>query len=196
MIDGSSDNSILNLIFGYNGFGRLTGGGGGPGGGGGGGGNFSGATGVSAAVQRPDGRAGLVAAAGGAARAGRPGWSWRRRAPRTDRTRAALLLWGSWLVVSGARVQLQRRRDPHLLHGRAGAGDCRARRRSAPRSLWRRREQFGARGRFSRSVVAVTAAWSIVLLRPHALVGAVAARRWSRSRPASRSLGLLMPGTS
>ena len=24
-----------------------------------------------------------------------------RRAPRTDRTRAALLLWGGWLVVSG-----------------------------------------------------------------------------------------------
>src|SRR5262249_26064047 len=47
MIDGSSDNSILNLITGYNGLGRIFGGGGGPGGGGGGGGgNFSGTTGV------------------------------------------------------------------------------------------------------------------------------------------------------
>ena len=41
MIDGSSDNSILNLIVGYNGLGRLTGSGGGPGGGGGGGGGTS-----------------------------------------------------------------------------------------------------------------------------------------------------------
>src|ERR1700760_4810740 len=45
MIDGSSDNSILNLITGYNGLGRIFGSSG-PGGGGGGGGNFSGATGV------------------------------------------------------------------------------------------------------------------------------------------------------
>jgi 4-amino-4-deoxy-L-arabinose transferase-like glycosyltransferase len=49
MIDGSSDNSILNLITGYNGLGRIFGSGGpggAGGGGGGGGGNFSGATGV------------------------------------------------------------------------------------------------------------------------------------------------------
>ena len=30
------------------------------------------------------------------------GLAWRMRAPRTDRLRAALMLWGSWLVVSGA----------------------------------------------------------------------------------------------
>jgi 4-amino-4-deoxy-L-arabinose transferase-like glycosyltransferase len=48
-IDGSSDNSIFNLITGYNGLGRIfgsSGPGGGGGGGGGGGMNFSGATGV------------------------------------------------------------------------------------------------------------------------------------------------------
>ena len=103
MIDGSSDNSILNLIFGYNGLGRLTGSGGGPGGGGGGGGggNFSGSDRRAAPVQRPDGRPGVVAAAGGAARTRRPDWPGGWRAPRTDRTRAALLLWGGWLVVSG-----------------------------------------------------------------------------------------------
>ena len=103
-IGGSQDNSILNLIFGYNGFGRLTG-------------NESGSVG-GGAQRRPGGGAptgwarlfgnehaaarsrgcipaalivlvaGLVAHAGGA--------------PRTDRTRAALLLWGGWLVVTGA----------------------------------------------------------------------------------------------
>ncbi len=46
MIDGSSSNSMLNLIMGYNGLGRIFGSGAGPGGGGGGGGsNFSGPTG-------------------------------------------------------------------------------------------------------------------------------------------------------
>ena len=101
MIDGSSDNSILNLIVGYNGLGRLTGSGGGPGGGGGGGGgNFSGQTGVlrlfndlmggQASWLLPAALLALVA-----------GLAWRLGAPRTDRTRAALLLWGSWLVVSG-----------------------------------------------------------------------------------------------
>ena len=29
------------------------------------------------------------------------GLAWRLRAPRTDRTRAAIMLWGGWLVVSG-----------------------------------------------------------------------------------------------
>ena len=33
----------------------------------------------------------------------------RRRAPRTDRARAALLLWGGWLVVTAAGVQLRPR---------------------------------------------------------------------------------------
>jgi 4-amino-4-deoxy-L-arabinose transferase-like glycosyltransferase len=103
-IDGSSDNSILNLIVGYNGLGRiLADGNGGPGGGapggGGGGANFSGATGplrlfndlmgAQASWLLP---AALLALAGGL-------WA-RRHAPRTDRIRAALLLWGGWLLVT------------------------------------------------------------------------------------------------
>ncbi|MCW2545913.1 MAG: glycosyl transferase family 39, partial [Mycobacterium sp.] len=50
-IGGSTDNTVLNLVFGYNGFGRLTGSEGGVGGRGGGGGNagssFGGATGIT-----------------------------------------------------------------------------------------------------------------------------------------------------
>ncbi|HTU94738.1 MAG TPA: glycosyltransferase family 39 protein, partial [Solirubrobacteraceae bacterium] len=105
MIDGSSDNSILNLITGYNGLGRIFGsggpGGGGAGGpGGGGGGNFSGATGVLRLFNSVMGgqASWLLPAALLALGAGLIAT---RRAPRTDRTRAALLLWGGWLIVSG-----------------------------------------------------------------------------------------------
>jgi 4-amino-4-deoxy-L-arabinose transferase-like glycosyltransferase len=101
MIDGSPDNSIFNLITGYNGLGRIFGSGSGPGGGGGGGSNFSGATGVLRLFNDLMGGqaswllpAALVALVTGL-------WT-RRHAPRTDRTRAALLLWGGWLLVTGA----------------------------------------------------------------------------------------------
>jgi 4-amino-4-deoxy-L-arabinose transferase-like glycosyltransferase len=105
MIDGSSDNSILNLITGYNGLGRIFGGGGGAGGGGGGGAGggsgFSGQTGVLRLFNDLMGAQAswLLPAAGVALLAGL--WT-RRRAPRTDRTRAALILWGGWLLVTAA----------------------------------------------------------------------------------------------
>jgi 4-amino-4-deoxy-L-arabinose transferase-like glycosyltransferase len=95
MIDGSPDNSILNLIFGYNGLSRLSGGTGGSGSG------FSGPSGVfrlfddlmggQASWLLPASLLALVA-----------GLVWRGRAPRTDRTRAALLVWGGWLLITGA----------------------------------------------------------------------------------------------
>jgi hypothetical protein len=101
MIDGSSDNSILNLITGYNGLGRIFGSSGGPDGGGGAGSNFSGSTGALRLFNNLMGGqaswllpAALVALGAGL-------WT-RRRAPRTDRTRAALILWGGWLLVTAA----------------------------------------------------------------------------------------------
>jgi 4-amino-4-deoxy-L-arabinose transferase-like glycosyltransferase len=112
-IDGSPDNSILNLITGYNGLGRIFGGGGpggsgGPGGGGGGAGaNFSGATGPLRLFNSLMGGqaswllpAALVALAGGL-------WA-RRGMPRTDRIRAALVLWGGWLLVTAAVFSFSR----------------------------------------------------------------------------------------
>jgi 4-amino-4-deoxy-L-arabinose transferase-like glycosyltransferase len=106
-IGGSTSNSVLQLALGYNGLGRLDGqetgsvgfSGGGRGGGGGGP-SFSGSTGL--------GR--LFAADMG----GQISWllpvallalavliwvSWRE--PRTGRTRAAVLVWGGWLLVTG-----------------------------------------------------------------------------------------------
>ncbi len=93
MIDGSPDNSILNLIFGYNGLSRLSSGTGGA--------NFSGPAGIFRLFNDEMGGqaswlipASLLALVAGVV--------WRGRAARTDRIRAALLLWGGWLLVTGA----------------------------------------------------------------------------------------------
>ena len=119
-IGGSQDNSILNLIFGYNGFGRLTGnetgsviggrvfgqtgfGGGGPfgGNGAGGGGSMWGPTGLTRLFGAEMGTqiAWLLPAALLFLAALLVGL---RRARRTDGRRAAVLIWGSWLLVTGA----------------------------------------------------------------------------------------------
>ena len=99
MIDGSPSNNIFNLIIGYNGLGRIFGASG-PAGGRGRGGNFSGQPGLLRLFNNLMGgpASWLLPAALLALLVGL--WS-TRRAPRTDRTRAALLLWGGWLVVSG-----------------------------------------------------------------------------------------------
>jgi 4-amino-4-deoxy-L-arabinose transferase-like glycosyltransferase len=102
-IGGSSKNSILDLTFGYNGLTRITGSSGGAGGGGGGGGGtaFGGSSGLGRLFGDSMGTqiswllpASLIALVAGL-------WL-TRRAPRTDRTRAAIILWGTWLLVSGA----------------------------------------------------------------------------------------------
>ncbi len=105
-IGGSQNNSLWNVIFGYNGFGRLTG-------------NETGS--VGGGVQGTTGRwgptgltrmfnaefgsqaswllpAALIVLVAGLA------FTWRM--PRTDRTRAALLLWGGWLLITAAAFSL------------------------------------------------------------------------------------------
>jgi 4-amino-4-deoxy-L-arabinose transferase-like glycosyltransferase len=97
-IGGSTSNSLLDLVFGYNGLNRLSGGSG-PGGGGGMG--FSGSPSITRLFNNLMGGeiswllpAALIALAGGL---------WLTvRAPRTDRVRAGLVLWGGWLLVTGA----------------------------------------------------------------------------------------------
>ncbi|HYZ69248.1 MAG TPA: glycosyltransferase family 39 protein [Mycobacterium sp.] len=106
-IGGSTDNSLLQLALGYNGIERITGGegghSGGPRGGGPGGGNlffggeagigrlFGHSMGVEASWLLPAALIGLAAAI----------WFTRRTA-RTGSVRAGLLLWGGWLLVTGA----------------------------------------------------------------------------------------------
>ncbi|MEU1006218.1 ArnT family glycosyltransferase [Streptomyces tibetensis] len=95
-IGGSTDGTAWNLIMGYNGLGRILGGEGN--GGGGGGGGFSGTAGLGRMFNDILGGqiswlipfAG-IALVGGLALCG--------RAPRTDPTRAALLLWGGWTLL-------------------------------------------------------------------------------------------------
>lgn len=100
-IGGSTNNSALDLVLGYDGLGRIFGGGGGGGnglGGGQGGGGFSGTPGIlrlfngelggQIAWFLPLSVVGLVA-----------GLVARFRAPRTDLARAAYLMWGGWLAV-------------------------------------------------------------------------------------------------
>src|SRR6266545_3030415 len=77
-IGGSQTNSILELALGYNGLGRLTG-------------NETGSVGGQIAWLLP---AALILLAAGL-------W-FTRRAPRTDRVRAAFVLWGGWLLVTVA----------------------------------------------------------------------------------------------
>ena len=107
-IAGSTDNSLLQLALGYNGIERIAGNeGGGPGGGGpfgGGGGRplffggeagigrlFGPSMGAEASWLLPAALIGLVV-----------GLWLTLRAPRTDRVRAGLILWGGWVLVTGA----------------------------------------------------------------------------------------------
>jgi 4-amino-4-deoxy-L-arabinose transferase-like glycosyltransferase len=97
-IGGSQHNSVLELVFGYNGFGRLTGSETGSVGGGQGGG--WGATGWGRMFNAEIG--GQVAWLLPAALLFLAAGLWQARsAPRVDRTRAALLLWGGWLLATG-----------------------------------------------------------------------------------------------
>jgi 4-amino-4-deoxy-L-arabinose transferase-like glycosyltransferase len=97
---GSTDNSILELALGYNGFGRLDGSETGSIGGGGGGSSFGGATGVFRLFQSEFG--GQVSWLIPAALISLGALLWiSRRAPRTSRVRSFALLWGGWLLVTG-----------------------------------------------------------------------------------------------
>ena len=189
-VGGSTDNNILQLTFGYNGLGRLTGSenaagggsgasaqrlggaaarlgegtaraGGPPSGGGGGNSLFGGATGITRLFQSDMGSqiswllpAALIALAVLL-------WlSW--RSPRTDRTRAAALLWGGWLVLTGVVFSYM----SGIIHpyytvalvpaiaALAGIGAT---------ALWRIRHTWTARIILAGTLL-VTAAWAWVLL--------------------------------
>jgi 4-amino-4-deoxy-L-arabinose transferase-like glycosyltransferase len=161
MIDGSPDNSILNLITGYNGLGRIFGSSGGPGGGGGAGANFSGPTGALRLFNDLMGgqASWLLPAALVALLAGL--WL-RRRAPRTDRTRAALLLWGGWLLVTGAVFSFGQG-VIHTYYTVALAPAIAALVAIGAAIWWQHRVTLAAR-LLGAAVLAGTAAWACVLL--------------------------------
>ncbi len=167
MIDGSPDNNIFNLILGYNGLGRIFGSSGGGGGGGGGGGaNFSGPTGVLRLFNDLMGgqASWLLPAALLATVAGL--WV-TRSAPRTDRTRAALLLWGSWLVVSGLVFSLGSG-IIHTYYTVALVPAIAALVAIGARMLWDARETLTAKIVAAVAVLGTTAwAWTLLDRTPH-----------------------------
>ena len=163
-IGGSQNNSFWNVLFGYNGFGRLTGsetgsvgGGAGPGGQGGQWGPtgwtrlFNQAFGGQASWLIP---AALILLAGGLIVTLRRG--------RTDRTRAALVLWGGWLLVTGIAISL----GQGIIHeyytvalvpaigALVGIGGA---------ALWRRRSTWFARAVLAAALLATTV-WAYALL--------------------------------
>jgi 4-amino-4-deoxy-L-arabinose transferase-like glycosyltransferase len=164
-IGGSTTNSLLELALGYNGLGRILGGSGNGGGGGGGFGGGTGGFGGEAGILRlftdelgleiswllPAALIALVALVV---------VSWGR--PRTDRLRAAALLWGGWTLVT-ALVFSFMSGTMHPYYTVALAPGIAALVGVGAHALWTRRAALLARGTLA-LMVAATAAWSFTLL--------------------------------
>ncbi|HEY6748204.1 MAG TPA: glycosyltransferase family 39 protein, partial [Mycobacteriales bacterium] len=157
-IGGSQHNSILELVLGYNGLGRLTGDETGSVGGGGGGTGMWGATGWGRMFDSEIGGqvswllpAALILLVAGLVVT--------RRRFRTDRTRAGLLLWGGWLLVTGLTFSFMAGIF-HAYYTVALAPAIGAVVGIGAVELWRRRSGAVVLA----LTLAVTAAWSYVLL--------------------------------
>ena len=162
-IGGSTDNNLFNLIFGYNGFGRLTG--------------------------NETGSVGGQAAAGGGSMWGPVGWdrlflrsmggqiSWlipgaliglvamvwlTRRAPRTDGVRTGFLLFGGWLLFTGAAISFGRG-IIHPYYTVALAPAVGALVGMGASSLWRRRTAWLPRVALAVAILA-SVVWAFVIL--------------------------------
>jgi 4-amino-4-deoxy-L-arabinose transferase-like glycosyltransferase len=163
-IGGSQNNSVLELILGYNGLGRLTGEEVGsvtgvPAGGNGGG--MWGQTGWSRLFDNEIG--GQIAWLVPAALLFLGALLWLgRRAPRTDRTRAALLLWGGWLLVTGL-VFSYMQGIFHAYYAVALAPAVGALVGIGAAELWRDRQRLWIRAVLAAALV-VTAVWAYALL--------------------------------
>ncbi len=169
-IGGSQNNSILDLIFGYNGFGRITGNetgsvvGGQTFGAGtnGGGAGMWGSTGIGRLFGSEMGT--QIAWLLPAAIVFTLGLLWAtRRAPRTDGRRAAVLIWGTWLVVTGL-VFSYAQGIIHPYYTVALAPAIGALVGIGVTWAWGQREQLAPRLVLA-GVVLVSSWWAVVLLR-------------------------------
>jgi len=176
-VGGSQTNSILELIFGYNGLGRLTGnetgsvGGGAAGAGRFGGGPFGGGRFGGGSMFGGGGLRQLFDISMGSQIA----WLlpaallflvtllWLgRRLPRTDRLRASMLLWGGWLLVTGAVLSFAQG-IVHPYYTVALAPAIGALIGIGAVALWQRRAMLLARAVLAAGL-AGTVAWAFVLL--------------------------------
>jgi 4-amino-4-deoxy-L-arabinose transferase-like glycosyltransferase len=210
-IGGSQTNSLWELVFGYNGFGRITGDEVGSVGGGAGGGGGWGSTGLTRLFgsEMAGGIAWLIPAALLALGAGL--W-FTRRAPRTDRSRAALIVWGGWFLVT-ALVFSYMGGIIHPYYTVALAPAIAALVGTAAVQLWRLRSRPSASGLLSGGV-ALTAVTAYLLLSgsswqpwlaPTVLVGGLLAAvalffaahltRWAASAVAAFALVVLLAGS-
>jgi 4-amino-4-deoxy-L-arabinose transferase-like glycosyltransferase len=163
-IAGSTNNSLWELAIGYNGLGRLLGGDGNMTGGGGGGSqntSFGGATGIGRLFGSAMGTeiswllpAALIAMVAVLAAT----WS----APRTDRARAAIILWGGWLLVTGVTFSYMSG-TIHPYYTVALAPAIAALVAIGGRVLWLYRGALWARATLA-ALVMSTAVWGFVLL--------------------------------
>ncbi|HUD15621.1 MAG TPA: glycosyltransferase family 39 protein, partial [Acidimicrobiales bacterium] len=160
-VGGSTNNSELNLIFGYNGFGRITGNETGSVGGRGTPGNLWGPTGWNRLFLSsmggqiswliPGALIGLVAAL----------WL-TRRAPRTDRVRAGFLIFGGWLLLTGAVLSFAHG-IIHPYYTVALAPAIGALVGMGASTLWARRTELFPRLALAAAIVA-SIAWAFVIL--------------------------------
>ncbi|MGW1268792.1 ArnT family glycosyltransferase [Streptomyces sp. NPDC002491] len=162
-IGGSTDGGAWDLIMGYNGLGRVLGGEG-NGGGGGGGASFAGTAGIGRMFNDVLGGqiSWLIPFAGVALVAGlvRCG-----RAPRTDATRAALVMWGGWLVLHYLTFAMAEG-TMHPYYTTALAPGVAALCGGGGVLLWRAFRGGDARWSWVLpTALAVTGGWAIVLLR-------------------------------
>ena len=167
-IGGSTDNSLLQLALGYNGIDRVVGGqgrsgGGRPGGGPGGAGNlffggdpgigrlFGLSMGTEASWLLPAALIGLAA-----------GLWFTRRTARTGHLRAGLLLWGGWLLVTGAVFSFMDG-TVHPYYTVALAPAIAALVGISVRELWRGKEFLTPRIALA-TMAATTGVWAFILL--------------------------------
>ncbi|MFE4229416.1 glycosyltransferase family 39 protein [Arthrobacter sp. NPDC056886] len=173
---GSETNSFLELTFGYNGLGRITGSGGGMPAGGNLGGNFGG----NAGGPGGNGNVGFGGTAGitrmfGTSFGGEVSWLlpaalillaaglwFTQREVRTSKTRAALLLWGGWLVITAGIFSFMSG-TVHPYYAVALAPAIAALAGIGSLELWRGRAYWPARVVLAVTVLA-TSVWSAVLL--------------------------------
>ncbi|MFD1146774.1 glycosyltransferase family 39 protein [Saccharothrix hoggarensis] len=162
-IGGSSNDSLWELAIGYNGLGRIFGGGGGKVVGGGNGNlGFGGDAGIDRLFGASMG--GEISWLLPAALIGLVAGLWfTRRAPRTDRTRAALVLWGLWVLGNGIVFSLMSG-ITHPYYTVAVAPGVAALAAIAGREMWRGRAHGPVRVALA-LMVAAAGFWGFALLQ-------------------------------